>query len=177
MKNRQTKKESKTAGVHGQTEENAPHMHRKNQLDERQEQELLRIEKNSFWLLYFLTTAVILFRRFTGGWQLMSGEEICLLVVSVYLVAACLRRGIWDRRLKADLATNLRVSVAVALAAGCIGTVTVCRMASRAIEAWLGCLIFGIFFASTFVLALGALSFCTAIYRRRMRALEDQGDE
>ena len=40
------------------------------------------------------------------------------MIVAIYLAAACLRNGIWDRRLKPDLKTNLAASLIAAIAAG-----------------------------------------------------------
>ena len=87
-------------------------MKNKSNLDEMQEQKLLHIEHNGFWIGFFGLTAAILVQSVMGGGvQNAIGETIVLLCMAVYMLAACIRNGIWDRKLKADFKTNLMASV------------------------------------------------------------------
>ena len=58
---------------------------KKSNLDERQEQELLRIERNGFWLAFWLLVAALLVQMvFAGNTMMAMGESIILLVISLY---------------------------------------------------------------------------------------------
>ena len=85
---------------------------KKNNLDEMQEQELLKIEHNgcclAFWGL-LVVMAVQMVMRVPG--RQMLGEWIVFMALSLYIAIACLRKGIWDRRLKANRKTNLIISL------------------------------------------------------------------
>ena len=89
-----------------------------NQLDEMQEQELLKIEHNACWIAFFVLAAVIIGQHLLIPDEAAApiGETVILLVMCVYMAAACARKGIWDRR----LANNARTNLAVSLLAGVI---------------------------------------------------------
>ena len=94
---------------------------KKSNLDERQEQELLRIERNGFWLAFWLLVAALLVQMvFVGNTMMAMGESIILLVISLYIAIACLKAGIWDRRLKANSSTNVIASLIAGAAMGIV---------------------------------------------------------
>ncbi len=67
----------------------------KNNLDEMQEQSLLKIESRGMWMAYYGLTLSILIQAFFGGEQTVrsiAGECILLLILSVYVCAACLSK-------------------------------------------------------------------------------------
>lgn len=146
-------------------------------LDERQELNLLRAESASFWLLYFGLLVALLVQAIVGmSFASIAGEFVLLMLASVYVVAQCIRIGVWDRRLKPNLKTNLAVS---ALAGGTIflftgGMVlrnTEMRMPLISALCGLGS---GVL---TFGLCLGLLSLCAWSYRRRVEKLEAEDGE
>lgn len=87
-------------------------MFKKNNLDEMQEQKLLRIEHNGCWLAFWGLLAAMAVQMALSGFDFsrIAGEWIVFMVLSVYLAAACARNGIWDRHLKNNARTNLLVS-------------------------------------------------------------------
>lgn len=96
----------------------------KNNLDEMQDRKLLQIEKDCFWLLDFMLAAVVVIQILMGRKKSeMLGELICLIVVNMVMVTACIRNGIWDRHLKADAKTNMKVSAFAAIAVAVINLV------------------------------------------------------
>ena len=64
---------------------------KKNNLDEMQEQELLKIEHNGCWLAFWGLLAVMVIQMVMGvpGAQ-MLGEWIMFMVLALYIVIACL---------------------------------------------------------------------------------------
>jgi len=86
---------------------------RKNNLDERQEQQLLKIEHNGCWLAFWalLLSIFVQLILYPGDWRPIAGEWLVFMALSIYILAACVRRGIWDRRLQPNAKTNLLASL------------------------------------------------------------------
>ena len=85
---------------------------RKN-IDERQEQELLKLGYISYWLSFWLLFAVffiqILF--FRAQFQQIVGEAIVLIVVTTFWALGCIRKGIWNSHTKLSAKTYLLISI------------------------------------------------------------------
>ena len=144
---------------------------KKNNLDEMQEQELLKIEHNGCWLAFWGLLAVMVIQMVMGvpGAQ-MLGEWIVFMVLALYLVIACLRKGIWDRHLKANRKTNLIVSLLAGAAAGIVITVSNPYLS----EPLDYVLVAGISGGFTFLLCFAALSLCMKLYKKRREKLEQE---
>ena len=142
---------------------------KKNNLDEMQEQELLKIEHNGCWLAFWGLLAVMVIQMVMGvpGAQ-MLGEWIVFMVLALYIVIACLRKGIWDRHLKANRKTNLIISLLAGAAAGILITVSNPYLS----EPLDYVLVAGISGGFTFVLCFAALSLCTKLYKNRRKKLD-----
>lgn len=149
----------------------------KNNLDERQEQALLKIEHTGCWLAFWglliaLMVQVIAFGPDMGR---LAGEWIVFMILSIYLVAACLKNGIWDRHFQPNAKTNLSVSLVAGLAVGLFTlAVGLTRFPGKpwgvAAAAFLGA-------AVSFALCFGLLSLMAAAYKRRQRAMEAESEE
>jgi len=102
-------------------------MKRKNNLDERQEQVLLRIEHNGCWLAFWGLLIVAVVETFIFDYDLKSiiGEWIVFMVLCIYMFFASMKNGIWDRRLKPNFKTNLIVSLITAAICGVLMAVRV----------------------------------------------------
>lgn len=93
----------------------------KNNLDEMQEQTLLRIESRGMWIVFYGLVLSILAQVIIGGEHMGTAifcESILLLILSLYICISCLRHGIWDRRLRPTPKTNVLMSVAAGVAVG-----------------------------------------------------------
>lgn len=151
-------------------------MKKNSNLDERQEQTLLRIEHNGCWLAFWgllaaITVQIILdlnFKNFIGEW-------IVFMLLALYIAAGCLKQGIWDRRLKPDLSTNIVISLASALVAGILGFVyTVKRFPDKI----LGSIASGIVYAIvTFVVCFVVLQFSAQLFKKKQSELEEEHPE
>lgn len=150
---------------------------RKNNLDEMQEQKLLKIEHVGVWFAFWGLLAAILIQVILGMGeedliQNIAGEWLIFMCLAVYLIASCLKNGIWDRRLKPNLKTNVSVSLISGTACGVIFFVTsYYKYAKLAGAAATGIFIF----FETFILTLGALTVSVIIYKKRVKKLESEG--
>ena len=137
---------------------------KKSNLDEMQEQALLKIEHNGCWLAFWgLLAAMALQMVMRVPGRQMLGEWIVFMALSLYIVIACLRKGIWDRHLKANRKTNLIVSLLAAVATG-IFVILSNPYLSEPLDY---VLVAGLTGGYTFLLCFAALSVCTKLYRNR----------
>lgn len=84
------------------------------------EQSMLRIEHNGFWIGYVGLAVVILMQMICygpGRWDLYGGEFIIFMGLSVYILAGCVKHGVWDRK----FAPTWKVNLGASLIAGVLG--------------------------------------------------------
>ncbi len=151
-------------------------MKKNSNLDERQEQNLLRIEHNGCWLAFWgLLAAIIVQIVLDFDFKNFIGEWIVFMLLALYIAAGCLKQGIWDRRLKPDLSSNIVVSLASAFVAGILGFVyTVKRFPDRI----LGSIASGIVYAIvTFVVCFVVLQFSAQLFKKKQSKLEEEHPE
>ena len=121
----------------------------KNVLDEREMQEVYRIEHRGMWGMYtLLCAAVVLQMLFGAGFAQVAGEAAVIAVVSVGMIVAYARRGIWDADARPSTRGNALYAALCALA-----------------------VLFG---AAAFFLCFALLSGLMAYVKRRQK---QQGDE
>ena len=84
----------------------------KSNLDEMQEQKLLKIEHNGYWLGFWgLLTAILIQAALDpDNIRAMTGEFVVFTLMGAYMVLDCMRNGIWDRKLKPNWQTTLGFS-------------------------------------------------------------------
>ena len=144
---------------------------KKSNLDEMQEQELLKIEHYGCWMAYWglLAAMVIQMVMRVPGAQ-MLGEWIIFVIMSLYICIACMRKGIWDRRLKANWKTNLVIS----LLASVVVAVLVVLSNPYLSEPLDYVLTAGLTGGFTFVLCFAALSIGMKLYKKRREKLDQE---
>lgn len=148
----------------------------KNNLDERQELKLLKIEHNGCWMAFWGLLAAMLLQMALGNNSLenLAGEWIVFMCLAIYLMAGCMKNGIWDRKLKPTLKTNTLISGIAAIVMGIIWFV----ISYRNYHNFMGSIMTGIFmFLSVGILCLVVLMIISRIYKRRIEKLEgsDEG--
>lgn len=148
----------------------------KSNLDEMQEQKMLKIEHNACWLGFFGLVAVIYLQIAigNGGIEAIGGEAAVVLLMGICIMVGCVRNGIWDRNLKPNVKTNLIASLVAGLVFGGFwGIVSYVRYHALAgsVAAFAFC--FGLVAVLVFVL----LSGLSAIYKRRAKRMEEKTDE
>lgn len=149
----------------------------KNKLDEMQEQKLLHIEHNGVWLAFWGLFAAIIIQTAIGGENAtrnLIGEWIVFICLSVYLVSACIKNGIWDRNRTPSLKNNVLYSLAAGLFVG----VQYFGISYSNYSALIGSIFTAIFcFVSTFSLSLIVLSLSSAVFKKRYKKLETEAEK
>ena len=147
-----------------------------NNLDEMQEQKLLKLESRGFWLIWWGLLAAMAVQLLVYGVEAhrhLLGEWVVFMLASVYMVAACTKQGLWDRKLKPNFKTNLLLSLLAAVVTGGFMGVYSYRSFGAAEAARLTVAMVG---GCTFLLCLLALSLSAAAYKKRRQKL-DEGEE
>ena len=144
---------------------------KKSNLDEMQEQEMLKIEHYGCWMAYWglLAAMVIQMVMRVPGAQ-MLGEWIIFVIMSLYICIACMRKGIWDRRLKANWKTNLVISLLAAVAVAVLVILSNPYL-SEPLDYVLTAGLTGGF---TFVLCFISLSLSMKLYKKRREKLDQE---
>lgn len=149
----------------------------KNKLDEMQEQKLLRIEHNGMWFAFWGLLIAIGVQIFLFGfenWKNVAGEWIVFMALAVYVVASCLKNGIWDRKLEPTPTTNLIASAA----GGAVCGIFFFLFSYKNYHKLIGSVATGAFtFFMTFVISLAALTISAKVYHKRVDQLEEDFDE
>ena len=148
----------------------------KSNLDERQEQVLLRIEHNGCWLAFWgLLAAMIIQIILDSDFKDLAGEWIVFMLLASYIAAGCMRQGIWDRRLKPDLPSNILVSLTSALVAGILGFVLTVKRFPDKIA---GSIASGIAYAiAAFAVCFVGLQLSALLFKRKQSKLEEEPPE
>ena len=145
---------------------------KKNNLDEMQEQELLKIEHNGCWLAFWGLLIAMIVESFAYGnmdFRTLAGEWIIFMVLSVYLAFACVRRGIWDRRLGMNTKTNLLISAAAGIVMGIFNAVMIFKNYHKPLGTFLAAVIVALI---TFVLCFVILTIMMKQTQKRKAAME-----
>lgn len=150
----------------------------KNNLDEMQELQLLKIESRGFWIGFFGLFLAILIQIFIYGSEhvgrIFSGEFIVFLCMGIYLIAGCLRNGIWDRHLRATPTVNIGFSVLAAAIAALFNAVLSYRNYRSLSGAFA---VFVVYFIMLGIVLSAILCACSALYHRRRKLLEEETAE
>ncbi len=145
-----------------------------NNLDERQEQKMLHIEKFGCWFAFWaLLISIFIQQGIYGVTEIraVAGEWIIFMCLALYLLGACIKNGIWDRHLKANPKTNIVCSLIASIVfAGIFAFINYTNY--RALEG--AAATFVVIAIMLFVLCFAALSVCTMIYRKRAKDLENE---
>ena len=149
----------------------------KNNLDEMQEQKLLRLESRGFWLIWWALLAAMAVQLLVYGveaFRLLLGEWVVFMLSSVYVTVACIKQGLWDRKLKSNFKTNLLMSLLAGVVSGGFMGVYSYRSFGAAEAAWWSVAMVG---GCTFLLCLLALSLSAAAYKKRRQKLDEGSEE
>ena len=140
-------------------------------LDERELQEMYRIEHRGLWAMYALLCATVVAQLLFGAdFAQMGGELFVIGVVSVGLIIAYARRGIWDAHARPSTQGNAVYSVISAIG---VGVIVLGRRRNAAIALAAG--------VAMFALCLVLLTLLMRYVQRRQEAqshvLENETDD
>ena len=139
----------------------------KNVLDERETQEMYRIEHRGLWGMYALLCAAVVAQMFFGaGFAQIAGEAFVIAVVSVGMIIAYARRGIWDADARPSTGGNAAYALLCALGV----TAVTFGLHENAVKA----LLFG---AAAFILCFALLSLLMAYVKKRQKQQSDELDD
>ena len=140
---------------------------KKNQLDEMQEQTLRKIESRGFWLMWWGLFAVMMFQvMMQADSSQMAGEWIVFMAACLYTIEECLRNGIWDRHIKANLSTSIVGSL--------IGGVVSAVIIAFATHSLMVAVVTGVI---TVVLIFALMQAAISVYKKRHQELENEPEE
>ncbi|MCH5248662.1 MAG: hypothetical protein J1E98_01950 [Lachnospiraceae bacterium] len=149
----------------------------KNNLDEMQEQKMLKIEHNGCWLAFWGLFASMIIQSLAYGkldWKYFIGEWVVFTCLALYIGIDCIRNGLWDRRLSPTPAVNLFASLFAGVVVG-VFNFTLSYMSSNEIyDAAIVGIILGL---CCFGFCFMALTFCVSIYKKRVKSLEKEDDK
>ena len=143
-------------------------------LDEMQNQKLLKLEEYGFWIVFWALLASIIVQLIVGaGIKEVIGEIIIFLIGSVYLAVTTLKNGLWTRSAVPSRKGNALVSL---IPAAVIGVLHVFRMIqSNRVTANALFVTFGIM-AAAYAGCFAILEVFRAGSQKRMNELDDIGE-
>ena len=81
-------------------------------LDEREMQEMYRIEHRGLWLMYGLLCAAVVIQMIMGApLAQLAGELAVVLTVSVVMIISNVRHGIWDENARPSVRGNAQTAL------------------------------------------------------------------
>lgn len=150
---------------------------KKSNIDEMQEQKLLHIEKNGCWFAFWALAVSLVVQMAISRENILeklAGEWIVFMCLAVYLAVACVKNGIWDRKLKADPKTNVLTSLVAGAVTGIIfGTANYFEFGYLQAAIWI--VVINFFIIS--ILCFLALTVVMSIYKKRLNKMEEEYDE
>lgn len=149
----------------------------KNNLDEMQEIKLRGIERNGCWFAFWALLAAMMIQLVLGAEvKQMAGEWIVFMCLALYIGIACMRAGIWDRHIPATPLANLICSLIAGVVVWGLNIAVMVRNGffDHLKGAVIAAGVIGVF---TFVLCFAALSICTALYKKRVKKLEEEPED
>ena len=150
---------------------------RKNNLDEMQEQELLKIEHNGCWLAFWGLLIAMIVQSFAFGsmdFRTLAGEWIVFMLLALYLGIACARKGIWDRKLAMNTKTNLITSAIAGIAMGLFNGIMIFKNYHKPLGTIAAALIIAVI---TFILCFALLSVMMKQTQKRKAAMEAEPED
>lgn len=146
---------------------------KKNNLDEMQEQKLLKIEHYGLWFAFWALFASIFIQMLIGvdNPLQIAGELIIFFLLAFYMLFACIRNGIWDRRFKPTAKTNFITSLITGTFIGVFNFIQSMKHSwtNSAFSATISAV-------STLVFTFILLQLLSMLYKKRQRTLEERAE-
>lgn len=143
-------------------------------VDERQELELLRIERTGFWVLYIALAVDIMSKIIflNVSPKQLIGENIAFIAGCITIIIGCTKRGLWDRYSRPGFKSYLIYSLAGSVIfAAVLFAALLIRDVPHAITA---AVIFGV---SIFVILFAALALMGVYIKKRNDKLDKEYDD
>ena len=145
-----------------------------NVLDERQEADLLQIERTGCWLAFWGLLISIMVQTILGVSDI-TGEWIIFMCLCLYIVIECLRKGIWSRSFNPSAKSNVIASLLGSVVFGIVVGLTAYMRKPEAWKVAIGCGAFT--FVMLFVILFITLSFTALAFKKQEEKLNAEPDE
>lgn len=145
----------------------------KNNLDEMQEIKMLKIEQNSYQIAFWGLIAAILIQIMIGHGELgyIVGECLVLIPMCIYMTVACIKNGIWERKLKPNAKTNAIFSALAGAVVGVVWFITSYRNYHKLAGS---IAVFVFMFLMVSILSFALLTVTCSAYKKRRNQLEKE---
>ncbi len=144
---------------------------RTNNLDEMQDQKLLKMEEYGFWIMFWALAIAVAVQLITGSTlKETAGEIAVLLIGSIYIAAASLKNGLWTRKFTPSMKGNAIASIVPAVLIAVIHAIKMIR--SESFNA--GNVVFtAAVMAAVYAACFAVLEAFRAMYKKRRAELDD----
>lgn len=157
---------------------------KKNNLDEMQEQTLLKIESKAYGIAFWLLLIAIVVQTVLDvsdlgeGIPLIAGEWIVFMVLCVYITVNCLKNNIWDRKLKPTAGTNFILSLIGGVVSGAMVAIPAfIHTAESPDRIMVTAIIFAAVTVFGTLLVFAAITICSKVFIKKSTNAENTEDE
>ena len=146
-----------------------------NNLDELQEQKLLKIESRGFWIAFWGALAVMAVNGIlVQEPAAIISSWILFMTLAIYVGGACIRAGIWDRKLDMSNRTCLFLSAVAGVSTGVFGSLFNYLQSGKAAGSLVGGTVLMVI---TSCLCYAALKLAAKAVRKRQDELNAEPDD
>ena len=144
---------------------------RTNNLDEMQDQKLLKMEEYGFWIMFWALAIAIVVQLIIGSTlKEVVGEIAVLLIGSIYIAATSLKNGLWTRTSIPSIKGNAITSIVPAVLLAAIHIIKMIRSESFNTS---NVLVTVAIMVAVYVACFAVLEAFRAMYKKRRAELDD----
>ena len=144
---------------------------RTNNLDEMQDQKLLKMEEYGFWIMFWALAIAIVVQLIIGSTlKEVVGEIAVLLIGSIYIAATSLKNGLWTRTSIPSMKGNAVTSIVPAVLLAAIHIIKMIRSESFNTS---NVLFTVAIMVAVYVACFAVLEAFRAMYKKRRAELDD----
>ncbi|MCR4999749.1 MAG: hypothetical protein K6A05_07935 [Lachnospiraceae bacterium] len=149
----------------------------KNNLDERQEMAMKKIESRGYWIAFIGLLAVMVVQFFIDETDMraMAGEWTVFMIMCIYTLYATLKEGIWSRTVEPTTKSNVLYSLVAGVA---VGVITLLVKLKDFPQYPMTCVMVGAAgFILTWIATFALLQLALVSYKKRIAKLEEEPED
>ena len=144
---------------------------RTNNLDEMQDQKLLKMEEYGFWIMFWALAIAIVVQLIIGStFKEVIGEIAVLFIGSIYIAVTSLKNGLWTRTSTPSMKGNAITSIVPAVLIAAIHIIKMIRSESFNTS---NVLVTVAIMVAVYVACFAVLEAFRAMYKKRRAELDD----
>ena len=146
-----------------------------NSLSDSQKTTLLKIEAGGCRLAFWgLLISLVLQMSFNNhSWRNLIGETVVFLLLDVFIIMSCLKKGIWDKNLKPNLKTNAIMSFIISTVIGLVFFYVGLKYSIDTYTALTNALII---FSISFVCFVAGFTIYALVARKKLQEVEEEAE-